>query len=226
MKEREMEEAGKSGFRRRNFLKRVAAAGAAVFGTIFAGKVVGGRGEASACIRPPGALPEKEFLSACIRCGRCGDACPNQCIQPFTEETSAIHAMKPGWGQRNTPVIFPRQQACMLCGAVDSDYLLCTDACPTGALQKTKKESAAIQDQVKMGLATVDKQLCYSYNGASCGICVRACPFEGKALSAGMWEKPIIDPEYCVGCGLCERACVRYPQAIHVFPLGVFGEIT
>ena len=89
-----------------------------------------------------------------------------------------------------------------------------------------KKELAAIQDQVKMGLATVDKQLCHSYNGASCGICVRACPFEGKALRAGMWEKPIVDPDYCVGCGLCERACVRYPQAIHVTPLGVFGEIT
>jgi NAD-dependent dihydropyrimidine dehydrogenase PreA subunit len=69
-----------------------------------------------------------------------------------------------------------------------------------------------------MGKAVVDKQLCYSFNGASCGICVRACPLEGQALTAGMWEKPLIDESFCVGCGLCERACVRYPQAIRVEP--------
>ena len=66
-----MEKTGKNEFKRRKFLKRVAAAGAAVLGTLFAGKFAGGMGEVSACIRPPGALPEKEFLSACTGCGRC-----------------------------------------------------------------------------------------------------------------------------------------------------------
>jgi MauM/NapG family ferredoxin protein len=204
--------------KRRHFLKHVTASAVAIAGTTVAGKMMGGSGEVTACVRPPGALDEKEFLATCIRCGRCGDACPNQCIQPFTEEVAKTHAMKPGAAQRNTPVIFPRQQACMLCNSVDSDHLLCTEACPTGALQKTEKTTEAIVEHVNMGKAVVDKQLCYSFNGASCGICVRACPLEGRALTAGMWEKPLIDESFCVGCGLCERACVRYPQAIRVEP--------
>ena len=27
-------------------------------------------------LRPPGALPEKDFLAACTRCGQCVQACP------------------------------------------------------------------------------------------------------------------------------------------------------
>lgn len=34
-----------------------------------------------------------------------------------------------------------------------------------------------------------------------------------------MLERPILNASYCVGCGLCERACVRYPQAITVVPV-------
>ncbi len=206
--------------KRRRFLTRLATGAATVAGAIAGGRLLSGPNlaDAVACVRPPGALPEKEFLSACIRCGRCADACPNRCISAFTDEAAKTLAMRPGRHQRNTPVIFPRQQACMLCAGVSGDALLCTEACPTGALQRTAKTAEAIQEQVSMGTAVVDENLCHSFNGASCGVCVRACPFEGEALRAGMWEKPIIDPNVCIGCGLCERACVRYPQAIRVEP--------
>ncbi len=184
------------------------------------GMTLGGMGTVAAepCIRPPGALLEGDFLATCIRCGRCADACPNRCIVAFTEASGKDLAMRPGRGQLGTPVIFPRKQACMLCNGIPGEHLLCTASCPSGALQATRKDNDSIRAHVKMGTAEVDLNLCYSYNGASCGVCVRACPFEGLALKAGLWEKPMVDASACVGCGLCERACVRYPQAIHIRP--------
>lgn len=206
--------------KRRRFLIRLASSIGTVVATLTGGRLLSGPAfaDATPCIRPPGALPELAFLATCIRCGRCADACPNRCISPFTDEQAQTLAMRPGRFQRNTPIIFPRQQACILCQGVGGDSLLCTEACPTGALQLMSKEPEVLRHEVQMGTAIVDVNLCHSFNGASCGVCVRACPFEGEALTAGMWEKPIINPDACVGCGLCERACVRYPQAIRVEP--------
>ncbi len=68
------------------------------------------------------------------------------------------------------------------------------------------------------GRAHLDENICHSYLGYICGICIRACPLAGKALRADLWEKPILDPDYCVGCGLCEQACVHMPQAIRILP--------
>ncbi len=205
---------------RRRFLTRLGTGAFTVTGLAGTGLLagLGSAGEAAACVRPPGALLEDDFLATCIRCGRCTDACPNRCITPFTKEAGSELALTPGARQFGTPVIFPRRKACMLCNGEPGDKLLCTDACPTGALIPTLKTPEAIQEGVHMGTAVVDTTICYSFNGASCGACVRACPFEGEALSAGLWERPIVDPSACVGCGLCERSCVHYPQAIRIVP--------
>ena len=159
-------------------------------------------------LRPPGALPEAEFISRCIQCMRCVDSCPNHAI--------LTHAASPDRRQQGSPVIKPRRQACMLCNGVQGDFLRCTSVCPTGALQPIKKDPETILQKVALGTAEIDTALCYSYNNWICGTCYRACPFPGKAMTLGLWEKPEVDPEFCVGCGACERACITYPQAIRV----------
>lgn len=196
---------------RREFLKNAAATAAALAAS---GVLLRPAAAEAGAIRPPGALEKDEFLSRCIRCGRCGDACPSQAIVMFTEANGAKYSMRPGPGEDSTPVIFPRQQACNLCQKVPGEHLRCTEACPTGALTKLLKTE--VTSKVRMGVARLDKNLCYSYNDHTCGVCIRACPFAGTAMRTGQGERPLFDPAYCVGCGLCERACIRYPQAIVV----------
>jgi len=154
-------------------------------------------------IRPPLALLEDDFVKACINCHRCGEVCSTNCIK-FVDKLEDINMY-------DTPYIRPREKGCILC-------MKCTNVCPSGALRpiKNDQDGDVILDNVKMGTARVDKNICNSYNKYTCGVCVRACPFSGKALKAEVWEKPVVDENLCVGCGLCEQACIHYPQAIRV----------
>jgi MauM/NapG family ferredoxin protein len=208
---------------RRSFIKNVVVTGAAAvglteFGSFGVERLARGararssRGD-SPPVRPPGALHEGEFLARCIRCLRCADACPNNAILPLDDSH--------GRERRSTPGVKPRRQACMLCNGVDGDYLKCTEACPSGALQLVRRYGDEIRHKVDMGVAEIDLALCYSYNNWSCGACYRACPFPGLAMKLGMWERPEVVADACVGCGGCERACIRYPHAIRVKPRGV-----
>ena len=93
----------------------------------------------------------------------------------------------------------------------------CGDVCPTGAIKKIPRELAPILSDVKMGRARVDKNICLSYQGKTCGVCYRACPLPDIALKVGMLEQPeVLDG--CIGCGSCERSCIQIPQAIKIIP--------
>lgn len=153
-------------------------------------------------LRPPGALAEVDFESRCIRCGQCGEVCPNRCISYFGLEN--------GLTSIDTPYIIPRDQACILC-------MKCGDVCPTDAIQKIPRELEPIVENVKMGKAKVDKNLCLSYQGKTCGVCYRACPLQDVAIRTGMLEQPHV-MDGCVGCGLCERSCIQLPHAIRIVP--------
>ncbi len=153
-------------------------------------------------MRPPGSLPEADFLSACIHCGQCSEVCPNRCISYFSTEN--------GFSSIDTPYIIPREKGCILC-------MKCGDVCPSGAIKPVKREAKDIVENVKMGKAIVDTQLCLSWQGKTCGVCYRACPLPDIAIRTGMLEQPHV-LEGCVGCGLCERSCIQMPQAIRILP--------
>jgi ferredoxin-type protein NapG len=154
-------------------------------------------------LRPPGARAESAFLDACIGCAQCANVCPNKCIRMLDLED--------GLERMATPVIVPRAKACILCMA-------CTTVCPTGALQRLEPTDEG-RHAVRMGTAFVSEDICYSFAGRTCGVCYRACPLPGEAMTLGLYEQPHVHADHCVGCGLCEQACVHLPQAIRVVPV-------
>lgn len=165
-------------------------------------KANGGHSSNLRFLRPPGALAESEFLSECIRCGQCGEVCPNSAIKFFDLE-NGISAV-------NTPYIIPREKACILC-------MKCGEICPTGAIKEIVRDATEIVKQVHMGKAIVNKNICLSYQGKSCGVCYRACPLQDVSIQVGFMEQPTVLKD-CIGCGQCERACIQMPQAIRIVP--------
>ena len=72
-------------------------------------------------IRPPGAIPQEAgFLSACSRCSKCVEACPDDVIKSLT----AVAGIAEG-----TPFLKPEENPCRWC--VD---MPCIESCESGAL--------------------------------------------------------------------------------------------
>lgn len=151
-------------------------------------------------LRPPGALPEREFLATCYRCGNCVEVCPAKAIRPLSTDDVE---------QRGTPYIDPDLAACVVC-----DELSCMRSCPSGALKLVEQPAA-----IRMGLARVRHELCVRSNGEDCRICVQKCPLGEQAIAIGPAGGVEVRAGGCVGCGVCQFYCPTQPRAVTVAPI-------
>jgi len=166
----------------------------------------------STAIRPPGALPEEEFLGSCIRCGLCVRDCPYD----------TLHLSRLGDPVAlGTPYFVAREVPCEMC-----EDIPCVRNCPTGALDRDLEDI----DSARMGLAVViDQESCIAFQGLRCEVCFNICPARGKAITLEYQHNersgkhalfiPIVHSNACTGCGKCEQACILDEAAIKVLPL-------
>jgi ferredoxin-type protein NapG/ferredoxin-type protein NapH len=91
----------------------------------------------------------------------------------------------------------------------------CIAACPVEALRPLPSRR-----DVRMGVAVIDTETCLPFVGVSCKSCWHACPFSREAFSFDGLGRPIIVADACVGCGLCEHACLTEPTSIRIRPAG------
>ncbi len=151
-------------------------------------------------IRPPGALPEVHFLATCepLACTACIDACPCDAIVPVPDS----------FPDAKTPVIVPSSRACASCLDV-----ACTHVCEFGALIPIESP-----DQIAMGVAILEEETCFAFNGTFCVTCYNICPVTPKAIRLNERGRPEVNEDPCTGCGICEERCPTEPRAIRIMP--------
>jgi ferredoxin-type protein NapG len=162
-------------------------------------------------IRPPGAGVEKDFQSACIRCGLCVRDCPYNTLK-LSRLGDDVALGTPWFEARVIP--------CEMC-----EDIPCVKACPTGALDPGLTNI----DEAKMGQAVlIDQENCIAFQGLRCEVCYNVCPLRGKAITLDRKHNkrtgkhalitPVVHSNACTGCGKCEAACVVDQATIKVLP--------
>ncbi len=149
-------------------------------------------------LRPPGALPENEFLDTCYRCGNCVEVCPATAIRTINSDDPEM---------AGTPYIDPDLAACVVC-----DELACMKSCPSGALKLVKAPL-----EISMGRSKVNYSTCLRSHQQDCTVCLDKCPLAEQAIALD--EKGKIQVQQgCVGCGTCQFYCPTSPKSITVEP--------
>ncbi len=154
-------------------------------------------------IRPPGALPEDDFVGRCVRCGECMKVCIGNGLQPAF--------LQGGLEGMFSPVLKARTGYC------EYNCTLCGQVCPTGAIEKLAVEK---KKKVKIGNAWFDKNRCLPHaKGIPCIVCEEHCPTHDKAIKFKeavvenirgenvRVKQPYLVDQLCVGCGICETKC-------------------
>lgn len=136
-------------------------------------------------VRPPGTLPERQFLERCIKCGQCMRVCPTNVIHPA--------GLEPGLEGLWTPVLNFRigtsgcQYKCIACGHV----------CPTAAIRPIDLDERIGQGRfasagpIRIGTAFIDRGRCLPWAmNIPCIVCQENCPVSPKAIVT----RPVLAP--------------------------------
>jgi MauM/NapG family ferredoxin protein len=157
-------------------------------------------------VRPPGAIPETEFLRTCIRCGECMKSCLTNTLQPCLWESGFSGLWTPKMDLR----LAPCDQNCNACGKV----------CPTQAIRSVSLEE---KNHAKVGTAVLRKEMCLVWaQDKICLICDEICPYNAIVFRpVEGYRRPVVIASKCNGCGFCEVRCpVLGESAIVVVPDG------
>lgn len=151
---------------------------------------------AQALVRPPGGQDPERLMARCIRCGRCVMSCPWRVLRPETPIEGIIGA--------GLPVADFSQNWCDLCASAGGEPR-CIAACPTGALTQPPDG-----ERIVIGIAEIVPEWCLPWaTGEKCKRCYRVCPSQYRAIKRDKQGRPTVDPEKCVGCGSCQKACLK-----------------
>ena len=153
-------------------------------------------------IRPPGTLPETEFLRTCIRCGECMKSCVTNTLQPCFWESG----MAGLW----TPKLEPRMAAC------EPNCNVCGKVCPTQAIRSLSLDE---KTHARIGTAVIRKENCLVWaQNKMCLICDEICPYNAIVFRPiDGYRRPVVIASRCNGCGYCEQRCpVKGESAIVV----------
>ena len=157
-------------------------------------------------IRPPGALPEADFLRTCIRCGECMKSCLTNTLQPCLWESGLAGLWSPKLSLRMAAC----EQNCNVCGKV----------CPTQAIRSLPLDE---KNHAKIGTAVLRKEMCLVWaQNKLCLICDEICPYNAIVFRpVEGYRRPVVVASRCNGCGYCEQRCpVKGESAIVVVPDG------
>ena len=153
---------------------------------------------------PLGAMNLQRFKTKCTGCMLCAQKCPSKIIMPSIGSFD---------GSPILPVLHFKYNYCL------EDCVVCSQVCPTGALQKVRVEE---KNNTKMASLKLDLTACQIVaEGLECAICAEICPLhaiEMKRIPDQKYPIPVVIQNACNGCGKCQYRCpVKQSENIFLF---------